>query len=85
MGYSHLCDDYEPEELVCITSHDDKDYYSMDDFYDLDELDQISIKNTACSDCRTLYFLWIFLDYGMGITYNQTQQFKPQNFKVDTL
>ena len=37
MGYSHLCDDYEPEELVCITSHDDKDYYSMDDFYDLDD------------------------------------------------
>jgi hypothetical protein len=39
MGYSHLCDDYEPEELVCITSHYDKDYYSMDGFYDLDELD----------------------------------------------
>ncbi len=39
MGDIHLCDDYEPEELVCITNHDDKDYYSMDDFYDLDELD----------------------------------------------
>ncbi len=39
MGNSPLCDDYEPEELVCITNNDDKDYYSMDDFYDLDELD----------------------------------------------
>ncbi len=39
MGDIRLCDDYEPEELVCITNHYDKDYYSMDDFYDLEELD----------------------------------------------
>ena len=39
MGDIRLCDDYEPEKLVCITNHYDKDYYSMDDFYDLEELD----------------------------------------------
>lgn len=50
MGDIRLCDDYEPEELVCITNHYDKDYYSMDDFYDLEELDLIAIKNTACSE-----------------------------------